>query len=182
MLITKTGPAGIDAVIQSIQTDLHAYLLSKWTDIDISAYECNGRCYRNKKDEGYIAEVYVSANEYKEVFWNDNLAAISFFGVSSQETHDKGEKVNVHLVFFVNLQKLKPLIAHRADEEVRKDVQNYFLTLYPGVYKSTELWLENVLSEYAGSYRDDRLKAVDMHPVHCFRLNLEITYNKNICP
>jgi hypothetical protein len=181
MLITKTNPVGIDAVIQSIQTDMHAYL-SKWTDIDISAYECNGRCYRNKKDEGYIAEVYTSGNEYKEVYWNDNLAAISFFGVSSQETHDKGEKVNVHLVFFVNLQKLKPLIAHRADEEVRKDVQNYFLTLYPGVYKSTELWLENVLSEYAGSYRDDRLKAVDMHPVHCFRLNLEITYNKNICP
>ena len=94
--------------------------------------------------------------------------------------------MNVHLIFFADVKKLKanadPAIAHRADAEVRKDVQ---LLAEKGMfgfrYISTELWLENVLKEYQGSYKSEQLVKVDMHPVHCFRLNFELHYNKDLC-
>ncbi|MBK7885475.1 MAG: hypothetical protein IPJ81_18045 [Chitinophagaceae bacterium] len=186
MLITKNNPVGIDILIQEFQQELHDRLMQEWgLNVNIpeqnALYECYGRCYRNKKNNGYIAEVYNGSNEYKEVYWNDKLNAISFFGIGSNETHDNGEKANIHLIFFVNLEKLKPSILHRADEEVRKDVQIIASEYFGFVYKSTDLWLENVLKEYPGSRREDRLNAVDMQPIHCFRLNFELYYNKNIC-
>lgn len=184
MLITKTNPVGIDVAIQNLQTYLHKQLVSKWGLVDDNdpLYECYGRVYRNKNDAGYIAEVYAGNNEYKEVYWNDQLKAINWFGISGEIEHDIVEKTNVHLVFFVDLSKLKPSIAHRADEEVRKDVLDIIgAGRFGFTYTGVELWLENVLKEYSGSRRDERLKAVDMHPIHCFRLNFSLSYDKNIC-
>ena len=182
MLITKSNPVGIDVSIQKFQSMLH----SKLTDPDrwnnASTYRCYGRCYRNKKDKSHIAENYEGQKEYKEVYWDDSLSAISFFGISSPVTHEVTEKANVHLIFFVDLAKVKPSIAHRADEEVRKDVMELFgKGVYGMTYKSMDLWIENVLREYPGSIRDERLKNVDMHPVHCFRFNFLSQYDINKC-
>jgi len=110
------------------------------------------------------------------------LKAISWFGLSDKTEFDKQNISNVHLVFFVNIEKLKPGIAHRGDEEVRNEIQKLFgYSLYGFAFQSIELWLDNVLREYPGSRRDDRLKAVDMHPIHCFRINLTCLYDTNIC-
>ena len=83
----------------------------------------------------------------------------------------------------MNLQKLRPEITHRADEEIRQDVlQAVGKSSFGMTFKSVDLWIENVLKEYPGSRRDERLKAVDMHPVHCFRYNYTLLYNPNkIC-
>lgn len=185
MLITKTNPVGIDQRIQKLQTLLHSRLTELW-GIDVNDATANksvefyGRCYRNKKNNGYIAEVYDGNKEYKEVYWNDSLKAISFFGISSKEDYDVGHAADVHLVFFVDLKALKQEIAHRADEEVRMDVKKLFgKSLLGFSYISMEIGLENVLREYQGSYRDERLKAVDMHPIHCFRVNLRLMYDIN---
>jgi hypothetical protein len=179
MLRQRTAPIGIDFYISELQNKLHTNLLSTW-DIDTSLYECYDRCYRNKKDDGYIAEFFTGGKDYKEVYWDDRLAAVSFFGMSNNITIDLKNVADVHLVYFVNLSLLKPSIVHRADEEVRNDVQQItgrFSSSFQFV--STDLWLENVLSEYAGSRREDRLKAVDMHPVHCFRMNFILRYDPN---
>lgn len=187
MLITKTNPVGIDIAIQNLQTYLHKQLVTKWglTGHDDPAYECYGRCYRNKKDSGYIAEVFtggLGGIDYKEVYWDDKLKAISFFGTGAKTTFDLKNKTDVHLVFFVNLQKLKPLVSHRADEEVRNEIQQLFGNTLEGFsYESIELWLDNVLKEYPGSRRDNRLVAVDMQPVHCFRINFTLLYSPKIC-
>lgn len=184
MLITKTNPVGIDVAIQNLQTHLHKQLVSKWglTGDDDPLYECYGRCDRNIREAGYVAEVYTGNNEYKEVYWNDALKAISFFGTGSKTTFDLKNKTEVHLVFFVNVAKLKPSVTHRADEEVRNEIQQLFgNTLYGFSFESIELWLENVLREYPGSRRDQRLIAVDMQPVHCFRINLTLLYKPSIC-
>lgn len=181
MLFIKTPPAGIDVPIQKFQQQLHNDLLEIWA-IDTSLYSCYGRCYRNKKDNKYIAENYEGNNEYKEAYWDDTKAIVSFFGLSNTEKHDIGETTLVHLVFFVDLSKLKPTLTHRADEEVRRDVQ--ILADQGGYgfkYVSTDQWLENCLKEYNGSAKKLESK-VDMHPVHCFRINFELNYNKNICP
>lgn len=186
MLITKTNPAGVDVPIQKVQEFLHTRLKTLW-EIDETGgtmYKAYGRCYRNKStDYGYIAENYEGGNEYKEVYWDDSLTAISFFGTGNTIKHDKvKEAVDVHLVFFVNLQKVKPTITHRADEEIHRDVLTLIGESMHGMdYTGLDTWIETVLREYPGSRRDNRLAHVDMHPIHCFRLNFSLKYDINIC-
>jgi hypothetical protein len=186
MLITKDNPVGIDAKIQQLQTKLHDDLLAKW-GIVTDQYKCLGRCYRNRKDQGYVAELYLGNGEYKDAYWDDTISAISFFGLSNSPVkHNLLEQANVHLVFFVNLAKLKTGIAHRADEEVRIDVLDLIgNSLFGFVFQSIELGLDSVLKEYPASWRTaekyTNLKTVDMHPLHCFRLNLFVQYDKNFC-
>jgi len=181
MLNVITTPVGIDIPVKKFQEKLHRDLIALW-EIDTATYECYGRCYRNRKDQGYVAEVYTGSNEYKDVLWNDNLNAISFFGLRNAIKNDISQKAEVHLVFFVNLANLKPSLPNRADEEVRLDVLNVVQKFNFGfAYTDLELGIENVLREYPGSYRDTRLKNIDMHPIHCFRLNFQLTYNKNNC-
>jgi len=175
MLTVITNPTGIDVRIRKLQEKIYNRL--SWTD-----YNSYGRCYRNKAGNNYIAEVYAGANEYKEVYWDDTLTAISFFGVSQTVVHKLGELADVHLVFFVNIAKLKPLLLHRADEEIRMEVMNIVgRGLFGFTYTSIETGIENVLKEYPGSVREKRLATVDMHPIHCFRLNLKLAYNNKDC-
>jgi hypothetical protein len=182
MLNVITNPSGIDVSIKKLQTHLFERLLVKWNILSVD-YDSYGRVYRNKKNAQYIAEVFTGQkNDYKDVYWDDKRAAISWFGISGQTTFDKLNKTSVHLVFFVNLKKLKPTAPNRADEEVRNDVQKLIgNSLYGFSYEGCELWIDNVLREYPGSRRDERLIAVDMHPVHCFRLNLSIMYSSKNC-
>lgn len=184
MLVVKDNPEGIDWYIQRLQNKLHAALITAWgLSGTPAAYECYGRCYRNRRDTGYVAEVYTSKNEYQEIFWNDQLAALSFFGISNNLRFGAKTEADVHLVFFVNLDKIKPSITHRADEEVREEIRKIIgVSSFGFSFFSIDLWLETVLREYSGSYRDNRLSVVDMHPTHCFRINLKLLYNpNNIC-
>lgn len=187
MLTIITDPVGIDVPIRKLQEKLHRELMVKWGLDPLVAeenilYKSYPRCYRNRKGNGYVAEVYTSSSQYSEVYWDDNLNALSFFGIGNSVKNGMAEKAEVHLVFFVNLAKLKPLLTNRADEEVRLDVLNTVQKFNFGfTYNGLDLGIENVLREYPGSYRDERLRNVDMHPVHCFRLNFSLIYNKNNC-
>lgn len=191
MLNLKTNPSSIDYEIQNFQQELHAGLMTAWdldpgVAIENAKYECYGRCYKNRKEKGSVAEVYTSANEYKEVYWNDDLAAISFFGTSDKVNITNENQTEVHLVFFVDLNKLAikdftgTTIAHRADEEIRNQVQKIIGKSLHGItITSIETGLVNVLKDYPGSYRDDRLQVVDMHPRHCFRFNFTMEFDIN---
>lgn len=178
MLVTKTSPVGIDYSLQLLQTELHDRLLTRW-NIDTSTYKAYGRCYRKPTDAGYVAVNFESGTEYARMV-NDELKAISFFGQSPTTKLDQKESTEVHLVFFVNLALLKPSITHRADEEVRKDVISLFApALYGFAYQGFDITIEAVLREYRGSWT----KTIDMHPWHCFRINLKVLYdiNSNNC-
>lgn len=118
MLNVISSPVGIDVPIRKLQEKLHSSLMTKWglnpaVSADNVLYESYGRCYRNRKKTGYVAEVYTSSNQYKEVYWNDSLNAISFFGIGSTISHNKAETADVHLVFFVNLSKVKSTLPLR---------------------------------------------------------------------
>jgi len=186
MLFLKTAPVGVDIPIQKLQSYLHGKLLSKW-GLQNADYEAYGRCYRNQKDAGYIAEVYVGGNEYKEVYLDDRIAALSFFGLSGNIEYEAGNTADVHLIFWVNIKKLRPAITHRGDEEVRKDVQQLVDNDYQGFqFAGIQLGLEKVHQEYRGTIMAaqanlDPLKFRDMHPYHCFRLDFKLTYNINRC-
>lgn len=187
MLTVVANPVGIDVPVRKLQEKLHRELMVKWgldpnDSVQNALYECYGRCYRNRKQNGYVAELYNGDNQYKDVYWNDELNAISFFGIGSSVKNGILEKADVHLLFFVNLAKLKPSLTNRADEEVRLNVLNTVEKFNFGfTYTGLDLGIENVLREYPGSYRDTRLRNIDMHPVHCFRLNFSLSYNKNNC-
>lgn len=178
MLKTRNAPVGMDWHIQALQSSLYNRLGQIWTNPD--AYLSYGRCYRNRSADGYIAENYEGGRDFREVYWDDSLKALSFFGVSALQSMGPKASAQVHLVFFVNLEKLAPSVSHRADEEIRTQVLEAIgAHAYGFTVDSVELWLENVLREYPGSRRDERLKAVDMHPVHCFRVNMTLLYNPN---
>lgn len=188
MLSLKTNPVGKDWYIQGLQKRLHSELVAAW-GISESEYISYGRAYRNRTDNGYKAEVFVGDREYKEVYWDDRYTVVSFFGQSGSEKQGIKAECDIHVVFFVDLAKLAlnnkagSTISHRSDEEVRQTVtriigrhSNAFTLM------SVDLWLENVLREYDGTIRDMGLKYLDMHPVHCFRLNLKLIYDRNkIC-
>jgi hypothetical protein len=115
MLYVKENPVGIDIPIQNFQKFLYKKLCEKWGD-----FECYGRAYRNQKDNGYIPEIY--NGEYKDVFFDDKVSALSFFNVSDMQKQLMSQReADVSLIFCVNIQKVKN-IKHRADEEVRIDV------------------------------------------------------------
>jgi hypothetical protein len=177
MLILKDMPVGIDIPIQKAQTKLYNALAS------IQWYDAYGRCYRNKKGNGYIAEVYTENDEYKEVYLDDVLTMISFFGVADKVSFDTKASTMVHLVVFANLEKILPDVPHRADEELRQMVISAIGRSAFGLeYQSLETGIENVLREYPGSRRDDGLIAADMSPWHCFRINYKLIYDQNaIC-
>lgn len=168
-----------------MQTYLHDRLLDVW-QLATGQYQAYGRCYRNQLDSGYVAEVYKGRNEYQEVYLDDRYAVTSFFGTSSLIKYDVSNKTDVHLIFFVNLSKLKN-VGHRADEEVRKDVQMHVQQGYRGFQLTgIRTGIDDVFEEYAGTRLAaqenlDGLKYRDMHPYHCFRFDFSIMYNIKNC-
>lgn len=180
-------PVGLNVPVRKMQEYIHRELLKKWGVEVMALYHSHGLCYRNKKDNGYVAEIFISDNsqgeiDYKETYWDDNLTAISFFGTDTKTTFDLDAVNKIHLVYFVNLNKIKPTAIHRADIDVQRDLISLFKTVNYGFsLNSVETGIENVLREYPGSYRDTKLKVVDMHPVHCFRLNFTLITNIKNC-
>lgn len=186
MTIRLTNPTGINKAIDLLQVWLQGQLFALW-GIDPLAepagneYRFYPKVYRNVDPggKGFIAELYTGENNYEEVFWNDQLKGLTWFGQGPRvETVGQIQTVDIHLVTFANLKTLYPAITHRADEEIRQAFQRIFeAPIYGFSLVSTEIWLQNVLREYPGSRRDDRLIAADMGDVHAFRLNLKLECN-----
>jgi hypothetical protein len=187
MLRIKTNPVGIDVYIQNLQTRIHRELVSEFGfEGDGLEYECNGRCYRNKTENGYKAEVYKSGLDYEDVAWNDTKTVLSFFGQGNTVKRGLKAEAEVHFVMFANLQKLElkdkrgNVITHRADEELRQLVAGIIGRYSDGFSLiSTDTGIEMVMREYPGSWQNSNLKYVDMHPVHAFRINLKLLFDPN---
>lgn len=179
MLIQRIDITGIDVLITKYQTKLHSYLCTEWGLDTLSASDwlCYDRCYRNQTKNGFIPEVY-NGKDYKEVLLNDNTKVLSFFGIGNQITQENEQMTaNVHLIMFVNLQKL---FAGRHDETARQKVIQFASKGDYGFrFDSVQIGIDTVLSEYNGS----KLTYKDLQPFHIFRLNFTINYNlnKHIC-
>jgi hypothetical protein len=182
MIVTLTSPKGINYWINKLQPYLESQLFPKWAGGLASgdpSYRFYPRVFRNQDPgAGYIAELYTGDGNYREVFWDDSLSGLSWFGLGPKLVQDVQQVADVHLVTFANLKTLYPAALHRADEEIRNDFQDVFKTSPFGfIHLSTEIWLQNVLREYPGSRRENRLIGADMGFVHAFRLNLQLRYN-----
>lgn len=188
MKVKLQNPSGIAIAIDRLQDWLQTELFAIWGR-DPEAEPAGEEfifyplVYRNQDPErgGFIAELYKGDGEYEEVYFDDRKAGRAWFGLGPKlEVEGLIHRADVHLVVFANLPKLYPTIEHRADVEVRAAFTKIFEAPILGFsLVSTEIWLQNVLREYPGSRRDDRLIAADMGAGHAFRLNLKLEANIN---
>lgn len=176
----KTNPKGIDAALQPYQTKLWNKLRALW-GMDDDKYLCYGRCYRNQKKDGYVPEMYVGSKEYKDLFFDDTLSAISFFGCEEKTIKNGLHFGDAHLIFLVDLSKIKFTVTHRADEEA---IQGVYLLLknYGELVITDEIsGIDNVFREYSGWNKTGGISLKNMQPLLCFRLNFTINYNPAEC-
>lgn len=185
MIVVTNNPTSVDFWIKKVQPMLESSLFKKWGATPTTflpgdaSYIFYPRVHRNPLPApgGFVAELYTGNGNYKEVYWDDKLAGLSWFGLGPKTVHDVQQVADVHLVTFANLKKLYPGALHRADMEIRGHFEEFFQgTPFGFTLLSTEIWLQNVLREYPGSRRDDRLIKADMGEVHAFRLNLQLRY------
>jgi len=184
-LILKTSPVGIDTVINNINNLVFTEL--DWVSTGDSPVNYNAyhRALKNPKNGGLIPEVYqletdTSFGEYSEVLYNDRLDASSFFYVDdNQSTIDGGRMFNttVSMVFQVDLSKVADNIKHRGDAEIHRVVCNAINKGIYGKVSNVVTGISNVYSEFDQS----QIEFTDMHPFHCFRVDIDVNYEFDCC-
>lgn len=189
MLNSRTSPSGVDFHIGRLQTYLHNHIVPGYLATD--AYHSYDRVYRNKTSDGYAAEAYIGGTQYKDVYYDNATALISFFGLGNPvNTSGVMHEAPVHLVFFANLDLITTLknsaggsVSHRADEELVKMIADKLGAAAFGFsINSIERGFEACLREYPGSRAKSLQYGADMQPGFCFRINMTLTYNpKKYC-
>ncbi len=171
MLYIKENPTGADRPIQRLQSHLYDGLRRTW-GIKEGDYNSFGRVYRNQTSKGYIPEAYMGSGEYRDTFIDDRFPVTSFFAVESPVNVDEVTmRANVSLIFCVDLNRIKQGVKHRADEEAHLDVVE-LCNMYGFAVKSIVTGIDKVFQEYSVA----RITFNDMHPHHCFRVNLSLMY------
>ena len=178
---------GLDYLITEAQTRWYAQAQSVWGVTD-STYNCFGRAYRNKYDDGYIAECffggqYVSGNgSYAGgLGFEDTLSAVSWFGLTDpvKQTNIRDYEANLQLIFCVNLNDLDPgNTTERLDDKVIFDVVNWFNISKASGLNVTAVYrdVDKVFEKYSGTFKRNMLTK-DMQPLCCFRIDMSLFYN-----
>lgn len=178
-LVQVTGAIGLELRIQTVQKWLYNQLIDAW-GLTSATYNAYGMCYKNRRENGYIPEVFVSGNDYKEVGLNDKVYVQSFWGISDSTSYSGlTATTDVHVIHFVNLSKLSGIssLSHRGALEARTEVFKKLKKAHSGFeYTGEILGVDNVLSEYGGLVTTDFYAKADMHPWHIFRHNLTCDY------
>lgn len=187
MIVAIDKPQTMDAAIEKLQAWLNNNLLPIWGLIDplqpalADLFVFYPRVYRTIDAKGgYTAMMYQGAGkDYKEVYTDDALFGQSWFGTGNKiDRAEGGTSVDVHLIVFANLVKLYPNLIHRADNEIHDDFCKILeAPLFGFTLQSIETGLANVLREYPGSRRDQRLTGADMGDWHAFRMNLTLIFS-----
>jgi len=184
MIATKTKPAGIDILIQALQSFLYVNLQKDWNMLPAD-YNSYGRVYRNQTDDsGYSPEVYTTNGEYLDSFFDDTVKVVSFFNIGETQIYKGGLSTEVALIFCVtDIGKIKPGVVWRADEEIRRDVQIHcHKNRFGFTMLSVDMGVDKVFREYSGWKKKSGIEFMDMHPYHCFRINFISTpYSISIC-
>ncbi len=167
----KTSPVGIDYNIDRIQKAIYPVLLEKWEEVDVY-----GRAYKNQKGNNIKLEVYAANGDYKPILFKEKNKV--FFVQGNKPKIEKGTVYNdLWVVAVVDLKKVRPSIAHRADEEVHSDLLN---ALYNEVKIESVLGLEYGLDSVKRVVEDtfsfDNFNTADIHPHHVFMVKLSVKY------
>ncbi len=168
-----SNPVGIDKEIQAIQTYLYDSLISDW-----GTFDAHGRAYKNRKDLGFVPEIYKGNNEYEVVAYNDssNSKGIMFFLENQDHTSLDGFKfkVRVKICFMLNLKKIG-YSGERSDIVVQNKVAGLLNEHPTNQFKVTgiEKTVRNIFNGY--DYSEIELET-DMHPLHSFAIIGDLQY------
>ena len=180
----KNTPVGLDLEMHKIQTLVYTYLTTNsCVKGDYSNYESYNRVYKNETKDGVVAETFLTGNDYKDVFLNDNVGVSSFFIANDDEDHitPTRKQRTISLIFQINLSKVYPNIPHRADEEFHNEVSNALAGLKkPSIKLGAKVGINNVYSEFEVQKLKDKFH--DMQPYHVFRQDFEVQYDYDCCP
>ena len=168
-----SNPIGIDKEIQAIQKYLYDSLVDSWGKID-----AHGRAYKNRKKLGFIPEVFLGNNEYKNAYYSDsdNKKGIMFFIENQDHSSEDGNKftARVKICFMLNLDEVM-CEEERQDVAVQSDVVG-LLNKHPTnqfIVTGIEKGVRNIFNGY--EYGDIELEA-DMHPLHSFAIIGDLEY------
>jgi hypothetical protein len=194
-VITQPYNYGVDFYILNLAHAMHPHLLSLW-NVN-GTYNCFTRAYRNYRGDGYIPEFYDNtANAYVDgtdsqtsggLFFEDTMAAISFFGVVDpiRKNEQKDDVVRVQLLFFVDLSKITAggivnSQNQRLDEVCMNDVRNFIEQFGQGfTIAETYRDIDKVLERYSGALKK-RALLDNLQPKFCFRIDLDLRYDSRI--
>lgn len=162
---------GIDYEIEKLKQLLIRSL--KWSEI---VFHC--RVYKNpsKNENGLVPEVYISAQEYKEVLTDDLRSGVVFFSDSEKHVLKGLEmEADVSIIFILNLSKLKGDLTRR-DIDVQHEVLEVLLK--QKIFDFSELTNGlGALKEFDTS----KIQLSNMQPWHIFSITGKIKYNINNC-
>lgn len=166
---------GVDLPVSKLRNLFANYL---W-QIPGIRHEYYAVAYRNRdKQENAIAELFVGkekGRDYKECMFTDKTDVLCFFDVEDNVTDlDERPKVEVNIIFAVNLQKLYPDLDYRANEEAYSAVKAVMSRVSQESIRP--IGISKGLSAY-GDLSIENLRSFNMHPWHTFAINTEMTVN-----
>lgn len=198
-LVTKNNPVGVDYWIQGLQSQIYPYLQDKWA-LNDSQYCSYGRAYKVQEKDGFTPKVFVGKQngiEYFTSLMNDTIPAMSFFylGDTTRINHAGQNEVILSLVFFVNLQKIKPISVYgdvygsaynttsyqRNDEEARLDVWTAVYERW-GFRPNAIHTNSQVFRDFASMRTKKQTDFRDLEPWHYFRIEGTLTYENIALP
>lgn len=178
MIYPKENPKREDVAIAVMQKLLHTELNIAWGLVnaedaaDESKFlEAYARCYEIKESTGTIVKRYIKNNEYEGVSVAEKNKFFFLVKTKPKNTDRLWRTVEVDLIFIVDLQKLKPEVAHRADYEVLADVEELVSTV-PNV------WVISQLLGYEEALKGIKYEQKNDYSEYCvFGLKLGISYS-----
>lgn len=163
-----TGMIGLDAEISRIQNDLYNVL--PWSNVDMY-----GRAYRNKTVDDEKLEWYIGSGEYKDVYFNDAVNGTIFF--LDEENHTTSDEMvfqtDVQIIAMLDLESLFEN-STRKDAEAQRDLVEALRKVSFERYEITGI-SKGVDAVFSGESRK-QLRYMDIHPKHCFSVNVKLTY------
>ena len=174
----RTEVFGIDVEIQDLQTVLYDTLIEDWSN-NVEAY---GRAYRNiDSDNKQTLENYIGNGDYQQVYHNDKDICTIFFIVGEDKKTDDGVvfTTEVKCVFMCDLKKVYPNDLERSDEKAQRKVTQIINESYQGDFEITKI--ETGIKNVFRGFNQDMIKFEDIHPYHCFSVNIDLSYYLNNC-
>jgi len=169
-VFAKDTVYGVEGAIKEIQTALNTTLITGalW-DGTVNIY---GKIQENEKKGVLIPEVWVSGNEYKDVFFNDKISGSVAFDITNEDTSGYTTEVNLDVIFTLRLDKIYS-DSSRLDEKAINQARKVLIAngRVAGIDKINR-GIKSVFSNFYG----ETIKYENMHPWLVFSFSIITNY------
>ena len=171
----KTSPVGVDTKIQPLQKRMAKVMTSNWSLTDADFF---GRVYLDERENQSSWKRFINGIDYGDILYNDKIQCNSFFYVKDERVNEEGKySATIVNIWQMKTTSLKPLITHRADEEIIQDILNVYDKMPFGFSRAT------VTRNTSEIYSDFKLRNLpnDLQPILLLRFDSEVFYTYSNC-